>query len=127
MVGFNWYISFLASIESRNFQRVAANLADQCTLLINSSEMNRDKANIIVALESFWRCFGRFDHELLNILGNDHSFSCELLIHCCVGTAKIDGLRSVWIIDRNENGQVTSLRLCGDYSKINSFIFAVAE
>lgn len=122
MVAYNWYISFLAAIENRNSQRVAANTSDQCVLSINTNDVLSTRERVVAELEVFWLGFENLEHELLNILGNDYSFCAEVLVHYQQGETNAEPLKTVTFFDRNELGQITSLRLIGNFSRRRSLI-----
>ena len=68
-------------------------------------------------LTKFWQGF-TFEHDELNIYGNDRNLVHEALNYCTITDGRKVTIRAVVWIDRNEAGEVTSLRVYNGQSLV---------
>ncbi len=109
-----WYQDYLAALDAKDVEHYGSFLADSCALIMNNAEPVQGKDAVLGGLAEYWQSFGSLEHDLLNIYGTDQAFVLEALNHY----TRLDGqavmLRAVALTDRNEAGEVTSVRLYSD-------------
>lgn len=111
---YEWYLSYLQAVDTKNVEVYGTFLADDCVMQSNNNPPIEGKAAILQSLSSYWTTFKHLTHDLLNIYGNDTSFVLEALNHYKRNDGKVVIVRAVAITDRNEAGLVTSIRLYTD-------------
>jgi ketosteroid isomerase-like protein len=111
---YDWYLSYLDSMDALDLRRYAAHLADECVLVMNNEAPMEGKQAIIAGLERYWQSFKSVEHDLLNIYGSDERFCLEALNHYERHDGKHVTLRTVAFTDRKPDGKVTAVRLYTD-------------
>lgn len=112
--GYDWYKDYLAALDAKDIGRYGSFLADDCTLIMNNATPLEGKEAILEGLSHYWQAFGNLEHDLLNIYGTDQAFMLEALNHYKRLDGKLVTLRAVALTDRNEAGDVISVRLYTD-------------
>jgi ketosteroid isomerase-like protein len=111
---YTWYLSYLGSMDALDLERYAAHLADDCVMMMNNDPPMEGKQAIVAGLERYWQSSKSVEHDLLNIYGSDANFCLEALNHYERHDGKRVTLRAVAFTDRNQQGQVTAVRLYTD-------------
>ncbi|MGD1834990.1 MAG: nuclear transport factor 2 family protein [Nitrososphaeraceae archaeon] len=117
---FEWYISYLNTVDIKDLKSYSTYLSDNCIMQINNNQPTEGKDSILKDLSSFWKSFDKVTHDLLNIYGNDYSFVLEALNHFIKNNGKHITIRAVAFTDRNNEGLVSSVRLYADLSPLFS-------
>lgn len=112
--GYEWYLTYLEALDAKDPERYGSFLADDCVLRMNNGEPVDGKAAVIGGLSQYWATFGSLEHDLLNIYGTDSAFMLEALNHYTRLDGKPVTLRAVALTDRDQTGQVNSVRLYTD-------------
>lgn len=115
---YEWYLTYLEAIDTKNIEMYGTFLADDCVMRSNNNPSIQGKANILQSLSDYWTTFDSITHDLLNIYGIDSSFVLEALNHYKRNDGKIVTVPAVAITDRNEAGLVTSFRLYTDTTPV---------
>lgn len=113
-----WYQRYLAALDAKDLPRYAQFLAADCMLQFNSAPAVSGKTAITGLLDAYWRSFGELRHEPLNIYGEDRRFVLEALNHYTRLDGRAVTVRAVAFTDRDEAGQVTSVRLYADTAEL---------
>ncbi len=112
------YLAYLQAMDNKDVQAYAEFLAEDCVLRMNNEPQIEGKAAIIGMSAPYWKTFQSIEHELLNIYGTDSAYVLEALNHY----VRLDGqpvtVLAVAFTDRNQKGQVTSVRLYTDVSAV---------
>ena len=95
-------------------------MAEDVEVLFNNGDyMNlRGRDQVGEALANFWRSFDNLRHEELNIYGTDRNFVHEALNHFRTLNGREVTVRAVACIDRNDRGEIASLRIYSDQSEL---------
>ena len=112
--GYAWYLRYLAALDAGDVARYGTFLAEECELRFNNADPVRGRDAVLGGLGQYWKSFAALEHELLNIYGNDQAFMLEALNHYRRHDRQPVTLRAVALTDRNEAGEVTSVRLYTD-------------
>ena len=112
--GYAWYLRYLDALDARDVARYGTFLAADCELRFNNADPVRGRDAVLGALGQYWQSFAALEHELLNIYGGDRAFMLEALNHYRRHDRQPVTLRAVALTDRNEAGEVTSVRLYTD-------------
>lgn len=110
----DWYLAYLGAMDALDLEAYAANLADDCVMVMNNGPATEGKAAIVAGLSGYWQSFRSIEHNLLNIYGTDRSFCLEALNHYVRHDGREVTLRAVAFTDRDSHGLVTSVRLFTD-------------
>lgn len=116
--GHAWYLKYLDALDAKDVERYGSYLANNCTLVMNNAAPIQGKEAVLGSLSQYWQTFGDLEHELLNIYGTDRAFMLEALNHYKRLDGKAVTLRAVALTDRNDAGEVTSVRLYTDTSPL---------
>lgn len=116
--GYEWYLEYLAALDAKNTEQYGSFLAQDCTLVMNNADPMQGKETVLSGLSQYWQSFGDLEHDLLNIYGTDQAFMLEALNHYMRLDGKPVTLRAVALTDRNDQGEVTSVRLYTDTSPL---------
>ncbi|MFN6526709.1 nuclear transport factor 2 family protein [Nostoc sp. ChiSLP03a] len=111
---YEWYLTYLQAIDTKNIEVYGTFLADDCVMQSNNNPPIQGKAAILQSLSEYWITFDTLTHDLLNIYGTESSFVLEALNHYKRNDQKVITVRAVAITDRHETGLVTSVRLYTD-------------
>lgn len=111
---YQWYLTYLQAMDSKNVERYGTFLSDSCVMQFNNDAPIRGKVAIVQFLRDYWTTFESLEHDLLNIYGMDSSFVLEALNHYKRSDAKEVTVRAVAFTDLDEEGLVTSVRLYTD-------------
>ena len=117
---YEWYLDYLEAIDTRNVEKYATFLANDCEMQTNNFPVVAGKTAIIEGLTQYWQSFASVEHDLLNIYGTDNAFMLEALNHYLRHDGKSVTLRAVAMTDRDSSGLVTSVRLYTDTSQLFS-------
>ncbi|MDJ0570768.1 MAG: nuclear transport factor 2 family protein [Pleurocapsa sp. MO_192.B19] len=115
---YDWYLSYLKAIDTKNIETYGNFLADKCVMQFNNDSYE-GKTAILQNIAEYWTTFDSITHDLLNIYGTDSSFVLEALNHYQRNDNKTVTVRAVAITDRNEKGLVTSFRLYSDTTPLS--------
>lgn len=114
---YDWYLSYLQAIDTKNVETYGSFLADECVMQFNNDSYE-GKTAILQNIANYWNTFDSVTHDLLNIYGSDRSFVLEALNHYQRNNNKTVTVTAVAITDRNERGLVTSSRLYSDITPL---------
>ena len=95
-------------------------MADNVEVLFNNGDqMNlRGRDHVKDGIEKFWQSFDTLRHEEINIYGTDQNFAHEALNHFTTWNGKRVTVRALACIDRDERGDILSLRIYSDQSEL---------
>lgn len=115
---YEWYLGYLNVLDEKDLDAYGAYLADDCVMITNNQPPVEGKQAIMEALKSYWATFGSLEHDLLNIYGTDTAFMLEALNNYKRTDGQPVTARAVAFTDRDDSGQVTSVRLYSDTSAL---------
>jgi hypothetical protein len=81
-----------------------------------SSIRPRDVRAVREGLAQFWQSFDTLEHDELNVYGTDRNLAHEALNHYTTADRRKVTIRAVAWIDRDDDGQITSIRIYNDQS-----------
>ena len=112
--GYAWYLDYLSVLDSKDIDAYAQRLATDVELVMNNNDPIVGRDAVAAGLGAYWQSFGALEHELINLYGTDHAFVLEALNHYTTHDGRQVSLRAVAFTDRNDDGEVTSVRLYTD-------------
>ncbi|MDZ7960790.1 MAG: nuclear transport factor 2 family protein [Aulosira sp. DedQUE10] len=115
---YEWYLKYLAALDSLDIEAYSKFLAQDCSVQSNSNPPMEGKQVVMQGLAAYWKTFASLEHDLLNIYGRDSSFALEALNHYKRTDGKLVTIKAVAFTDRNEEGLVTSVRFYTDTTPV---------
>lgn len=114
-----WLRKVLRTLDSKDIDAYIQFMAEDVEVIFNNGDVTmRGRNDVRNGLAQFWQSFGTLEHDELNIYGTDQNFVHEALNRY----TKLDGravtIRAVAWIDRNDRGEITSLRVYNDQSPL---------
>ena len=115
----DWYVGqYLDAMDRLDIERYATFLADDVSVQFNNAPPVQGKAAVEGMLAGYWKSFAGIEHELLNIYGTDERFTLEAKNHYVRHDGRKVTTNAVAFADRNEAGQVTSVRVYADTAPV---------
>lgn len=115
----DWLRSVLVALDSKDVERYTNFMADDVEVVFNNGEMTMRGRNVVHdGLSAFWKSFDTIEHDEMNIYGTDQNLVHEALNYYTTTDGRRVTIRAVAWIDRNERGEVTSLRIYNDQSPL---------
>lgn len=110
-----WLAQVLNALDDKDVDAYTAFMADDVEVTFNNGDMAMSGRDAVrQGLAEFWKSFGTVRHDELNIYGDDHRFVHEALNDYITLDGRDVTIRAVAWIDRNDDGQITSLRIYHD-------------
>lgn len=113
-----WYLEYLDALDRKDIDAYSEFLADDVSLQMNDDAPVVGKQQVVEGLRGYWQSFGRLEHDLLAIVGDERAFALEARNHY----TRLDGaevtLLAVAFTERNPDGQVTAVRLHSNVSPL---------
>jgi ketosteroid isomerase-like protein len=107
---FEWYLGYLAAMDSGDVAHITAKLDEDCAVQINNHLPLHGRAAITAAFDRYWDAIDKIEHELLNIYGRDDQFAVEMLCHYTRKDGSVVTLPAAVFIDRGADGRITYAR-----------------
>ena len=122
--GWAWYQDYLSALDAYDIDGYTAFLRDDVSIQFNNDDPMTGLAAAREGLSRFWGSITDMGfslvHEPLNIYGDDRNLVLEALNHYeRPGSPRITVRATAWT-DRDENGEVTAVRLYQDLSPLYS-------
>lgn len=115
----DWYIhQYLAAMDALDVQRYAEFLVENVSLQFNNGPPVIGKPEVIGMLGAYWKSFASIEHDLINIYGQDDRFMLEAMNHYLRHDGRRVTVQAVALTDRNDKGQVSSVRVYADASPV---------
>ena len=115
----SWLAGMLRALDAKDVDAYTGYMADDVEVVFNNGDVTmRGRAQVRDGLARFWQSFGSLRHEELNIYGTDRHLVHEALNHYTTLDGRKVTIRAVAWIDRDADGQVTSLRVYNDQSPL---------
>lgn len=114
----NWLQSKYQAVDSMNAEAYRTFLSEDCELQFGNNPIVKCNNEIIGGLKHFWDAIQGLDHSFLNILGNDHLIAAEALIDYTRKDSKVVTVPCVTVIERNEDGLASSVRIFMDSTPV---------
>ena len=112
-----WLAQVLQALNAKDIGAYTAFMADDVEVTFNNGDLNmRGPYAVRDGITKFWQGFDTFEHDELNIYGTDRNLVPEALNYRTITDGREVTIRAVAWIDRNEAGEVTSLRVYNDQS-----------
>ncbi len=113
-----WYLHFLDALDARDIESYATFLSDDTTAQFDNMAVVIGKDNVVPQLAAAWQRFTGLEHDLLTILGTDHSFGVESRNRYTRLDQKQVYINGAAFYDRNPQGLVSSVRMYTDISPL---------
>jgi ketosteroid isomerase-like protein len=114
-----WLHQVLTALDAKDLEAYTGFMADDVEVSFNNGEMTmRGRDTVREGLGQFWSSFGTLEHDELNIYGTDRNFVHEALNYYTTVDGREVTVRAVAWIDRNDDGDVVSLRVYNDQSPL---------
>ena len=114
-----WLTAVLRSLDDKDVDAYTAFMAEDVEVSFNNGDLSmRGRDAVREGLAGFWQSFGTLEHDELNIYGSDHNLVHEALNHFTTLEGRSVTIRAVAWIDRNEGGEITSVRVYNDQSPL---------
>ncbi len=119
--GTAWLEEVISILDAKDVDAYTSYLADDVDVLFNNGEMAmHGRDNVREGLRQFWAGFGTLEHDELNIYGTDDHLVHEALNHYTTLDGRQVTVRAVAWLDRDNSGQITSMRIYSDQSPVFS-------
>ncbi len=112
------YLAYLSALDARDVEAYGEFLADDVSIQFGNAEPVVGKATVKAMLADYWQSFASIEHDLINIYGTDKNYVLEADNHYERHDGKHVTVRAVAFTDRDNDGQVKSVRIYGDTSPI---------
>jgi hypothetical protein len=108
---FAWLQGKYAAVDAMNLVGYGTFLAEDCILQFGNNPLTHGKQEILTGIGHFWSLIGGLNHNVQSIVGTDHFFAMEANIDYTRKDDKVVMVHCVTIIERNEAGLATSIRI----------------
>lgn len=117
--GTAWLQSILTTLDAKDVDAYTGFMADDVEVTFNNGDMTmRGRDAVSDGLAEFWQSFGTLRHDELNIYGTDRNLVHEARNYYTTLDGRDVTIRAVAWIDRNDDGEVMSLRIYNDQSPL---------
>lgn len=117
----DWLRRVLQALDAKDVEAYTAFMADDVDVLFNNGELAmRGRDAVREGLGQFWQSFGTLEHDELNIYGTDRNLVHEALNYYTTLDGRQVTIRAVAWIDRDEDGNIASLRVYNDQSPLRA-------
>lgn len=117
--GTAWLQSILTTLDAKDVDAYTGFMADDVEVTFNNGDMTmRGRDAVRDGLAEFWQSFGTLLHDELNIYGTDRNLVHEALNYYTTLDGRDVTIRAVAWIDRNDDGEVMSMRIYKDQSPL---------
>lgn len=115
---FQWLQNKYVAVDSRNHNEYAKYLADDCVLQFGNNPLAMGEDALLQGIDNFWASIHGLNHNFINVLGTNNQLVLEAMIDYTRADDKVVQTPCVTIIERNENGLATSIRIFIDFSPV---------
>jgi hypothetical protein len=115
---FNWLKQKYQAVDSMDSEAYRSFLSEDCLLQFGNQPIVECNNEIIGGIKHFWAAIDALDHSFINVLGEDHYIVAEAMIDYTRKDGKVVIIPCVSIIERNESGLVSSIRIFIDTAPI---------
>ena len=115
---FQWLQNKYLAVDGRNHAAYANYLADDCVLQFGNNPLATGEDAVLQGIDNFWASIHGLNHNFLNVLGTDHQLVLEALIDYTRADDRVVQIPCVTLIDRNEAGLATSIRIFIDVAPV---------
>lgn len=115
---FQWLQNKYLAVDSRNHNEYAKYLDDSCDLQFGNNPAVHGETAALHGIDLFWDSIHGLNHNFINVLGTDHQLVLEAVIDYTRADDKVVQTPCVTIIDRNEKGLATSVRIFIDTTPV---------
>lgn len=114
----DWHERFAQALASRDLETYLAFLHDDCTLQINNALPLYGKLAIRASYAAYLQTFRSLRTEIIALVSDDRRSTVEALLHyvCLDGTTEV--VQCAYLLDHDESGLVTSVRVYGNASRV---------
>lgn len=116
--GAAWHARFVAALESRDTASYLSFLHTECTLQINNALPIYSKAAIEPAYTAYRNAFRSLNVQHLATYGDDDHMAAEALLHHTCNDGSREVIQTVYLLDRDRDGLITSVRVYGNASRL---------
>ncbi len=107
-----WYGRLATASNTRDLETFLSFVCEDCVFQVNDALPIYGKTAFRKAMVHYHETFEKTQHEILNLYGADHHLVAEMLCHYSTnGEDKTVTMPAAAIYDRDENGQLASIRL----------------
>ncbi|KOY84518.1 hypothetical protein AD998_20185 [bacterium 336/3] len=115
---FQWVQNKYLAVDSRNHNEYAKYLNDDCVLQFGNNPLAVGEDALLQGIDNFWASIHGLNHNFINVLGTDNLIVLEAVIDYTRTDDKVVQTPCVTIIDRNEKGLATSIRIFIDTTPV---------
>lgn len=115
---FEWLKAKYTAVDNMNADAYRNFLAEDCQLMFGNNPVVKCNNEIIGGIKHFWEAINGLDHSFLNVIGSDNHFAAEALIDYTRKDNKVVQVPCVTIIERNEKGLASFVKIFIDTSPI---------
>lgn len=115
---FLWLQAKYSAVDAMDALQYGSFLAEDATLQFANTPAVQGRSIILAGLQRFWSGIRGLDHDFINILGTDASLAAEALIDYTRKDGRVVSLPCVTVIERNDDGLATSVRIFIDTAPI---------
>jgi ketosteroid isomerase-like protein len=114
-----WLHEVLTALDAKDVDAYTVFMADDVEASFNNGEMTmRGREAVRDGLARFWQSFGTLAHDELNIYGTDRNLVHEALNYYTTLDGREVTIRAVAWVDRDDDGNIVSLRIYNDQSPL---------
>jgi ketosteroid isomerase-like protein len=114
-----WLHEVLTALDAKDVDAYTGFMADDVEVSFNNGEMTmRGRDAVRDGLARFWQSFGTLTHDELNIYGTDRNLVHEALNYYTTLDGREVTIRAVAWVDRDDDGNIVSLRIYNDQSPL---------
>lgn len=115
---FNWLKQKYQAVDSMDSETYRSFLSEDCLLQFGNQPIVKDNNEIIGGIKHFWAAIGGLDHSFVDVIGEDHYIVAEAMIDYTRKDGKVVIIPCVSIIERNELGLASNIRIFIDTAPI---------
>ena len=120
-----WHVAFADAIASRDAAQYVSFMHETCSVQVNNAMPVYSKLAVGAAYTEYLKAFRSLTYELLNVFGDERQSVAEALFTYVCNDGSVEIVQHGYVVDRNESGLLTSVRVYGDNIRIlKSFMAA---
>lgn len=113
-----WHVAFCEALVSRDIERYASFLSDDCILQINNAMPVYSKRAIKASYEIYLQGFRSITYEHLAVIGTMQQSAAETLFTYSCNDGSTELVQCTYVTDFNAARLVTAIRVYGDDRRV---------
>ncbi len=113
-----WLKRVYVAVDAKDAVQFGSFFSEKCELVFGNNPALGSRELIVEVIRDFFSGLKGLDHSFINILGSDDYFAAETVIDYTRLDDKVVTVPAVTIIERDDSGACTSLRIFIDLTPV---------